>query len=161
MKENKPLTVRELHARLERAVQREPDAEVSVVRADPSMGPRARTGIREAGLGFDWDRGQFQLYPCEPVHRHNDEDQVAALRRELDGRVWEYHCLSAAVDRLFEAAAEYGRLHEWMARNAPMPEDYTVAKAKEAAERYGAASQNLKDVREIQKPKPQQTENTP
>lgn len=77
----------ELHARIERTLQVQPrnaDLEVVVVRRDPSMGAKASSKITNAGAGFDWDHGKFELFPEGGVYARNDEDEIKALRKQLD-----------------------------------------------------------------------------
>lgn len=77
----------ELRDRIERTLQVQPrnaDLEVVVVRRDPSMGAKASSKITNAGAGFDWDHGKFELFPEGGVYARNDEDEIKALRKQLD-----------------------------------------------------------------------------
>ncbi|MNP41012.1 hypothetical protein D3C76_1346880 [compost metagenome] len=74
---------------IEHLHQKNPE-EISVLitLSESSMGARASSGLKYAGLGFDWESGQFRLEPIKQlVNKGNSlQDVKNAVCRKHDGR---------------------------------------------------------------------------
>ena len=60
------MTIRELADLLNSALKTRPDCGDHVIRIllnEKSIGPRATTGVKSVGFGFDWERGKVLLQP--------------------------------------------------------------------------------------------------
>jgi len=43
------------------------DIPVLITLSDPSVGVQASSKIQSAGMGFDWEHGQFRIYPVKKI----------------------------------------------------------------------------------------------
>ena len=66
------------------------DIQVIISLSEPSMGASAGTSIGFAGMGFDWERGQFRIEPSEKLVRKGKAlYDVKSPRSEVfDGRTY-------------------------------------------------------------------------
>lgn len=81
------------------------DPTVVIARSDPSVGPRASTALSYINVGFDWDHGKVLLVPSAPLYERTTEDEVAMLRKQLDGLARD---LVQARRRIRELGGSYG-----------------------------------------------------
>jgi len=69
------------------------DIPVLVTLSETSIGSRAASGIKYAGMGFDWEQGQFRLEPVMKLVRKGNTLNDAKLIKceQYDGRNY-YFC---------------------------------------------------------------------
>lgn len=63
---------------------------VLITISEPSMGGRASSAVKFAGLGFDWERGQFRIEPSDTlVYKGNSKKDVKKPRQtNIGGRTY-------------------------------------------------------------------------
>lgn len=83
-----------------RDYQKAEDIEVLITLSDASVGARASSRVEHAGLGFDWEQGQFRLSPSKPLVTmgNNFSDVKLAACRTYDGR--KYYCCTRCDSRV-------------------------------------------------------------
>lgn len=64
-------------------MQRHLDDEVVVLLSEPSMGPRAMTGVRYATSGSDWEKGRLLLSPTDYLVRRSENQALWQAARDL------------------------------------------------------------------------------
>jgi hypothetical protein len=76
-----------------RDYQKAEDIEVLITLSDASVGARASSRVEHAGLGFDWEQGQFRISPSKPLVTmgNNLSDVRLVGYRIYDGRKY-YYC---------------------------------------------------------------------
>ena len=69
------------------------DVPVLITLSESSMGARSSCVAKYAGLGFDWEHGQFRIEPNNPlVSKGNRLDDVKSIiKRDFNGRC-QYCC---------------------------------------------------------------------
>lgn len=45
---------------------------------EPSLGARPKCGTKYAGLGFDWEQGEFRIQPAEDLRKIKHEQWTSA-----------------------------------------------------------------------------------
>lgn len=90
--DKKPISLAELQRAVDVAASshyRSPEEVAVLITLDqPSMGPRASVGVYHAGLGFDWEDGQFRLAPAERlVLSRKDRDIALEPGKHLSGGI--------------------------------------------------------------------------
>lgn len=69
------------------------DIPVLITLSENSMGARSSSNVKYAGLGFDWEHGQFRIEPEKSLVRKGNSltDPKCTVRRQYDGRNY-YFC---------------------------------------------------------------------
>lgn len=56
---------------VEHGVSPHDEVYITIKETEPSLGARPKCGIKYAGLGFDWEQGEFRIQPTECLYRLN------------------------------------------------------------------------------------------
>ena len=64
------------------------DIVVAIDLTEPSYGARSATGIASAGMGFDWEHGQFRITPAEKLVRLGNAitDSKPVVCKQIEGK---------------------------------------------------------------------------
>lgn len=81
-------TIKNLHS-----YQHPQEIPVLITLSESSIGSRAASGIKYAGLGFDWERGQFRLEPTKTLVTKGNalNDKKSVKCKQFEGRNF-YFC---------------------------------------------------------------------
>lgn len=104
----------ELAEMIMRAPTRRLDDEVSVVvHAPGSIGASPSSVVTNAGYGFDWDNGQFQLFTADKLTKLT-QDQVDAIQASArGGQSWHaYQAQKKLRERIVQLEAEIAALRK-------------------------------------------------
>lgn len=86
---------------IEHLYDKEPkDVPVLITLSENSMGARASCFVKYAGLGFDWEHGQFRIEPDKLlVNKGNRLDDIKpVIRREFNGR--NHYCCPKCLQKI-------------------------------------------------------------
>lgn len=77
--------------------ERHGNDEVVIHLSDPSVGTVANCKIGSAYPGFDWEKGLVLIQPDKKLYTRTDQEAVDALRKQVDGLVWDNMNLKRAA----------------------------------------------------------------